>query len=65
MKLYLQRLAELAAAGFLAGVGQYVVANGFELSQAAVQGAGTAGAAAVLGLLAKKFGDKDKPGIVK
>ncbi len=65
MKLYLQRLAELAAAGFLAGAGQYVAEHGFELSSAAVQGAGTAGFAAVLGLLAKRFGDKDRPTVSK
>lgn len=65
MKLYLKRLAELAAAGFLAGVGQYVAQHGLELSSAALQGAGTAGFAALLGILAKNVGDKDRPTVSK
>lgn len=65
MKLYLKRLAELAAAGFLAGSAQYVATHGLELSSAAVQGAATAGLTAVYGLLAKQFGDKARPTVSK
>lgn len=62
MKQYLSRLAELAAAGFLAGAASYVAQNGLELSQAGLRGLLVAGATAVYGVLVKRLGeDKDRP----
>lgn len=62
MKQYLARLAELAAAGFLAGAASYVAQNGLELSQAGLRGLLVAGATAVYGVLVKRLGeDKDRP----
>ena len=65
MRAYVQRLAELAGAAFIAGSGQYVVTHGFDLSKAALQGAVVAGLAAAYGLVAKNLGDKDRPTVSK
>lgn len=61
MKAYLRRQAELAAAGFAAGVASYVAQNGVDLSAAGLRGLVVAGALAAYGLLVKRFGDKDRP----
>lgn len=61
MKAYLKRLAELAAAGFVAGAGSYVVQNGVELSSASLRGLIVAGALAAYGLVVKKLGEDNRP----
>jgi hypothetical protein len=61
LKVYLKRQAELAAAGFVAGVGTYVAQNGLDLSQAGLRGLLVAGAMAAYGVLVKHLGDKDRP----
>jgi hypothetical protein len=62
MKAYLKRLAELAGAGFTAGVGSYVAQNGFELSSAGLRGLIVAGGMTAYGLIVKKLGeDVDRP----
>ena len=61
MKSYLKRLGELAGAGFLAGAGEYVARNGFELSQAGLRGLGVAGALAAYGVIVKQLGDRQRP----
>jgi hypothetical protein len=61
MKDYLLRLVELAGAGFMAGAGEYVLANGFELSKAGLQGLAVAGGMAAYGLVVKRLGDKARP----
>lgn len=62
---YLKRLSELAGAGFLAGAGEYVVRNGFELSQAGLRGLAVAGGLAAYGVVVKKLGDRQRPTAVK
>lgn len=61
MKAYLKRQAELVGAGFVAGVGTYVVQNGVDLSAAGLRGLLVAGALAAYGVLVKRLGDKDRP----
>lgn len=61
MSSYVKRLVELAGAGFVAGAGEHLVRNGFELSQAGVKGLVVAGLLAAYGVLVKRFGDKDRP----
>ena len=62
MKAYLKRLAELAVAGFGAGVTSYVVQTGVDLSSAGLRGLLVAGALAAYGLVVKRLGDDiDRP----
>lgn len=61
MKDYLKRLAELAVAGFVAGAGEHLVTDGFELSQAGLKGLVVAGLLAAYGVVVKKLGEKDRP----
>lgn len=61
MRDYLKRLGELAGAGFLAGAGEYVARNGFELSQAGLRGLAVAGALTAYGVLVKQLGDRHRP----
>lgn len=61
MRVYLQRLVELATAGFLAGVGTYIGQNGLDLSQAGLRGLLVAGSLAAYGVVVKSVGDKDRP----
>jgi hypothetical protein len=61
MKDYLKRQAELVGAGFVAGVGTYVVQNGLDLSAAGLRGLLVAGGLAAYGVLVKRLGDKDRP----
>lgn len=61
MKQYLARLVELAGAGFLAGAGAYVQANGLDLSQAGLRGLVGAGLLAAYGLVVKRLGAQDRP----
>jgi hypothetical protein len=61
MKAYLKRLAELAAAGFTAGAAEYVVANGFDLSAAGVQGLVVAALLAAYGVVVRKLGEDNRP----
>lgn len=62
MKDYLKRLAELASAGFVAGVSSYVIQNGVDLTSAGLRGLLVAGALAAYGLVVKKLGeDVDRP----
>lgn len=58
---YLKQLAELAGAGFVAGVGSYVAQNGVDLSSAGLRGLIVAGALAAYGVLVKNVGDKESP----
>jgi hypothetical protein len=59
--LFLKRLVEEAAYAF---VGAAAVALGSgDLGHAALTGAGVAGVRAVIGVLVKNFGDKDKPAV--
>jgi hypothetical protein len=59
---YLKKLAELAAAGFVAGAGSYVAVEGVDLSSAGLRGLLTAGLLAAYGVLVKNVGeDKDSP----
>ena len=60
--IYLKRLVELAAVAFLAAAVPVFTANG--ISKAGLAGAGSAGLAAVYGLLVKGLGDKDRPSAV-
>ncbi len=61
MREYVKRLAELAAAGFVAGAGEHVVQHGLELSQAGVKGLAVAGLLAAYGIVVKRLGAKDRP----
>lgn len=61
MRDYLKRQAELVGAGFVAGVGSYVVQNGLDLSAAGLRGLLVAGALAAYGVVVKKLGEKDRP----
>jgi hypothetical protein len=61
VKLYLKRLVELAGAGFVAGAGEHVIRNGFELSAASVQGLVVAAALAAYGVVVKKLGEDNRP----
>lgn len=58
---YLKRLAELAAAGFVAGATEKVVTDGFDLSAAGLQGLVVAGLLAAYGVVVKKAGDQERP----
>lgn len=60
MILYLKRLAEFAAVGFLAGaVPAWLQDPGFD--RAALHGAVAAGVAALYGAVVKKVGDSNRP----
>lgn len=61
---YLKRLAELAAAGFVAGAGSYVAQNGVDLSAAGVRGLVVAGLLAAYGVLVKQAGDGERPTVL-
>lgn len=61
MRDYLKRQAELVGAGFVAGVGSYVVQNGLDLSAAGLRGLVVAGLLAAYGVVVKKLGEKDRP----
>lgn len=57
MRDYLKRLAELAVAGFVAGAGEEIVTDGFDLSAAGLKGLVVAGLLAAYGVVVKKLGD--------
>lgn len=61
MKEYVKRLAELAAAGALAGGASYVAEHGLDLSAAGLRGLLVAAGMASYGVLMKRLGDKDRP----
>lgn len=62
MRDYLKRLVELAVAGFVAGAGEHIAANGFEWGAAGVQGLFVAGGLAAYGIVVRKLGDDhDRP----
>ena len=61
MKDYVKRLAELAGAGFLAGAAAHVAEHGLDYSAAGVKGLLVAGGLAAYGLLAKRYGDRNRP----
>lgn len=62
---YLKRLAELAVAGFVAGAGEEIVTDGFDLSAAGLKGLVVAGLLAAWGVVAKKLGeDRQRPTIL-
>lgn len=65
MRDYLKRLGELAGAGFLAGAGSYVAANGLDLSQAGLRGLVAAGILAAYGVIVKQVGDRERPTATK
>lgn len=58
---YLKRLAELAAAGFIAGATEEIVTDGLDLSAAGLKGLGVAGLLAAYGVLVKRLGDRERP----
>lgn len=57
--LFVKRLVEEAAYAFV-GAAAVALSTG-DLGHAALVGAGVAGVRAVIGVLVKNFGDKDKP----
>lgn len=60
--MFVKRLAEECLHAFIGGFAAAALVG--DLNTAALVGAGVAGARAVLGVLAKRFGaDKDKPSI--
>lgn len=61
MKQYVQRLAELAVAGGLAGGASYVAQNGFDLSSAGLRGLLVAAGMAAYGVIVKHLGDRQRP----
>lgn len=61
MRDYLKRLAELAGAGALAGVGSYVAQNGLDLTAAGVRGLLVAAGMAAYGVVVKQLGDRARP----
>lgn len=66
LKLFVMRLVEECAMAFVLGAGMQLFVSGGDISDRVVlAGAAMAGGRAVLGLLAKKFGDKDKPSLSK
>lgn len=60
--MFVKRLVEEAAYAFVGGFAVALQASG-DFSTAGLVGAGTAGARAVIGVLVKRFGDKDKPSV--
>lgn len=58
--MFLKRLVEEAFHAFVAGSAA-VLATGGDLDKAALVAAVAAGGRAVLGVLVKRFGDKDRP----
>lgn len=58
--MFLKRLVEEAAYSFVGGFAVALQTSG-DLSTAALTGAAFAGFRAVVGVLVKNFGDKDKP----
>lgn len=61
MKDYLKRLAELAAAGFVAGAGAHLAEHGLDYSSAGLKGLVVAGLLATYGVLVKHLGDRNRP----
>lgn len=60
--MFVKRLAEEAAYAFVGGAALALQASG-DLGHAALVGAGVAGVRAVVGVLVKNFGAKDKPSV--
>lgn len=58
--MFVKRLAEEALYAFVGGAALALQASG-DLGHAAIVGAGVAGVRAVVGVLVKNFGEKDKP----
>jgi hypothetical protein len=58
---FVKRLLEEAVYAFIGGAS--VSLGGGDFSHAALVGAGVAGVRAVVGVLVKNFGDKDKPSV--
>lgn len=60
--MFVKRLAEEALYAFVGGAALALQASN-DLGHAALVGAGVAGVRAVIGVLVKNFGDKDKPAV--
>lgn len=58
--MFVKRLVEESLYAFVGGAALALQSSG-DLSHAALVGAGVAGVRAVIGVLVKNFGDRDKP----